>query len=952
MRHNGLEPSSYNLGFIEELYDHYAHDPQSVPSDWRTYFDGLAPGAGGTAPRSEASTAVLPTDCCHGLQFSLERCRICGRHERVAELQHRVDRLIRNYRVRGHRIARIDPLGFPRFHPPELEPSYSGLSDEHMDFEFFATTMAGGQPIKLREIIERLQSTYCRSIGVQYMHIDDMQVRGWLQERMEPTGNRLTLSREKQLRILTRLTDGVIFEQFIQKKYIGAKRFSLEGGETLIPLLDMAIEEAGAQGLNEIVLGMAHRGRLNMLANIMGKSAGEILREFEDAHAELYLGKGDVKYHKGYHSDWKTQSGRVVHLALCFNPSHLEFVNPVVLGRVRAKQDRLGDIRRNKGMAILIHGDAAFAGEGIVQETLNLSQLDGYAVGGALHIVINNQIGFTTPPEQGRSTVYASDAAKMLQIPIFHVNGEDPEAVAQVIKLAMDFRRTFKRDVVIDMYCYRRHGHNEGDEPTFTQPVLYKAIQERMSVRDSYLQHLLTLGGVTQEEADEIAERRQATLDAAFAQVRDQGTAQTGVKSSSPYHPSILGRVWKNYQGGPDTSVPDVDTGIDRDRAVALLEGLTRVPEGFHPHPKITRFIAQRIEMANGEQPLDWSAGEALAFASLVTDGVRIRLTGQDSIRGTFSHRHAAFYDTQTGEPYMPLANLAEDQGPVEIRNSPLSEAAVLGFEYGYSIAYPDGLVMWEAQFGDFANAAQVMIDQFIISAEDKWNSLTGLVMLLPHGFEGMGPEHSSARLERFMQLAAEDNIQVIYPTTSAQFFHALRRQVLRPWRKPLVVMTPKSMLRLPAAASPLEDFTTGTFQRIIPDTGSDPGAVERVLLCSGKIYYDLVKEREESQRDDVAILRVEQLYPLRQELLIDLLSVYRENTPVLWVQEEPENMGAWRFMRCLLGFAIAGRYPLYGVFRPASASPATGSGASHRYEQERLVRKAFDAYYAVPDAY
>jgi 2-oxoglutarate dehydrogenase E1 component len=643
----------------------------------------------------------------------------------------------------------------------------------------------------------------------------------------------------------------------------------------------------------------------------------------------------------------------VVHLALCFNPSHLEFVNPVAMGRVRAKQDRLGDIRRDKGMAILIHGDAAFAGEGIVQETLNLSQLNSYRVGGTLHIIVNNQIGFTTPPDQARSTVYASDVAKMLQIPIFLVNGEDPEAVAQVIKLSMEFRRTFKRDVVIDMYCYRRHGHNEGDEPSFTQPLMYKAIKERMSVRDSYLQHLLQLGGVTQQEADEIAERRRATLEAALAKVREQGKTN-GEKeaAASPNRPSILGRVWRNYRGGLDTSLPDVATGIDRERAVMLLQNLTRLPQDFHPHPKIARFLAQRTEMANGEQPLDWSAGETLALASLATEGVRIRLTGQDSIRGTFSHRHAVFYDSQTGEPYMPLANLAEEQGPVEIVNSPLCEAGVLGFEYGYSIAYPDALVMWEAQFGDFANCAQVMIDQGITSGEDKWKSLTGLVMLLPHGFEGMGPEHSSARLERFLQLAAEDNIQVIYPTTPAQFFHALRRQVHRPWRKPLIVMTPKSMLRLPAAASPLEEFTEGTFQRIIPDAGDNPEAVERIILCSGKIYYDLIKERDENQRDDVAIIRVEQIFPLRQKLLTEILSVYRENTPVLWVQEEPENMGAWRFLRCLLGFVIADRYPLYGVFRPASASPATGSGASHRYEQERLVRKAFDAYYAVPDMY
>jgi 2-oxoglutarate dehydrogenase E1 component len=849
-------------------------------------------------------------------------------------LQERVYQLVRNYRVRGHVAASIDPLNMPRLTPPELDAEFYGFTDADMNRRFAVESLDSHGTLSLREIQDRLRETYCRSIGVQFMHIDDLAVRQWLQERMEGTRNRLHLTRTEQIRILTRLTDAVIFEEFIRRKFVGAKSFSLEGAESLIPLLDLAIERGGEQGIDEIVLGMAHRGRLNVLANIMAKSARQIFREFADLDPDLYIGRGDVKYHLGYSSDWKTAQGRNIHLSLCFNPSHLEFVNPVALGRMRAKQDRAGDTERNRGLVILIHGDASFAGEGVVQETLNLSQLKGYTVGGTLHIVINNQIGFTTAPEEGRSSLYSTDVAKMLQSPIFHVNGEDPEAVAQVVRIAMDFRKEFERDVVIDMYSYRRLGHNEGDEPFFTQPVLYRAIKARKSVREGYLEHLLRLNGVSRQEADDIAVRRTEMLEKELSQA-------TSEDYNAPA--DTLRGIWTGHVGGYEKDVAEVDTTVDRQKLLDLLEAQTHLPEDFHPHPKIDAAIRLRKQMVAGEKPIDWSAGEALAFASLAAEGVRIRLSGQDTERGTFSHRHAVLHDVENGSTYMPLQQLAADQSPVEIYNSPLSEIGVLGFEYGYSLDCPDGLVMWEAQFGDFWNAAQVIVDQFIVAAEDKWKRLSGITMLLPHGFEGMGPEHSSARLERFLALAAEDNIQIVVPTTPAQYFHCLRRQVLRRWRKPLIVMTPKSLLRHPSVVSSIDDLATGRYEHVLPDTIRDRNVeVSRVLMCAGKIYYELEREREKRQRYDVAILRLEQLYPLADAVLESALRPYRDNTPVFWVQEEPANMGAWVYLRALYGYILFSRLPFAGVSRPASSSPATGSHNSHKREQESLIASAF----------
>jgi 2-oxoglutarate dehydrogenase E1 component len=921
-----MDPSANSLSieYLEHLYAEYRDDPDRVPEAWRDYFREMGNGHPGQrlGPSFRPASLFNPPARGDG----------AGRQMSTAQRQESVDLLIRNYRVRGHRIAKVDPLGRVAPMPPELELEYFGFSEADLDRPFSTRHLQGANVQTLRTILERLRNTYCDYISAQFMHIDDLEVRRWLQRRMENAENRLKLSRDEQLRILTKLTDAVIFEEFVRRKYVGAKTFSLEGAESLIPLLDLAIEKAGRQQIQEIVLGMAHRGRLNVLANIIGKGPQEIFREFEDVDPERYRGRGDVKYHLGYHNDWTTAAGQRIHLSLCFNPSHLEFVNPVAVGLTRAKQDRRADFERREAMALLIHGDASFIGEGIVQETLNLSQLPGYTVAGTLHVVVNNQLGFTTPPEESRSTAYATDVARMLQIPIFHVNGEHPEAVAQVIDLAMDFRHEFRRDVVVDMYCYRRWGHNEGDEPSFTQPLLYKTIERRKSVRDGYLEHLLQLGGVTQAEADQLARERRERLEQALSLARSDRFVP---------RPKVLSEVWKGYHAGAEQPQDDVTTGVERQRLVDFLNRLTQLPADFHLHRKLDRFLENRRAMARGELPLDWSTAEALALATLAADGYRIRLSGQDSARGTFSHRHAVLHDHENGTRYIPLLHVSSDQARVEIYNSPLSEAAVLGFEYGFSLGYPDGLVMWEAQFGDFANAAQPIIDQFLASAEDKWGHLSGIVLLLPHGNEGQGPEHSSARAERFLQLAAEDNIQVVVPTTPAQYFHVLRRQALRRWQKPLVVLTPKSLLRHARVVSSLDECAAGKFQRVVADHEAS-GSVRRVLLTSGKLYYELDEVRRKQGIADVALVRLEQYYPLPRMELTAALTPYPAGTPVVWVQEEPVNMGAWCFLRERLGDQLFGRYPFSGVARPESASPATGSAASYQLEQRELHSRAF----------
>ncbi|MCC6233836.1 MAG: 2-oxoglutarate dehydrogenase E1 component [Verrucomicrobiales bacterium] len=948
-----------NVAYVEALFEAYRENPESVDPAWREYFRRASNGdawpdrnrLGPTVPPpglfSGAGTGAAAAGAAAGASGAVASASRAG-DETVVEdtkatgFQDRVGQLIRNYRVRGHVIARFDPLiderkdQSGRTVPEELTLPYFNFSEAEMDRMVSCKTFQGGRQMPLRELYERLRHTYCGSVGVEYMHIDDIEVRRWLQRRLEPLETRIQLSRDEQLRILTRLTDAVMFEEFIRKKFPGAKSFSLEGSETLIPVLDLAIEKAAGQGVAEVVLGMAHRGRLNVLANIMGKSPKQIFREFADKDPDLYIGRGDVKYHLGHSSDWITATGRRVHVSMCFNPSHLEFVNTVVLGRVRAKMDRIGDTGQRSCMALIIHGDAAFAGEGVVQETLNLSQLEGYRVGGALHIIVNNQIGFTTSPRDARSCAYATDIAKMLASPIFHVNGEDPDAVALCVRVALEFRAEFRRDVFIDVYGYRRLGHNETDEPAFTQPLLYKTISRRKTVREGYLAHLLKLGGVTREEADQVAESCRRRLE-----------DELGEANSERYQAPVdrLPGIWARSQfiGGRDQDAPDVETGVSRAEAMALLERQAEVPADFKPHAKIQKILEARREMAAGRQGLDWASAEAVAFGSLLQAGTPIRLSGQDAQRGTFSHRHVVLHDVQTGKTHTPLCGLGPKQAAFQVFNSPLSETGVIGFDYGYSLDTPDGLVLWEAQFGDFANAAQVIIDQFIVSAEDKWRRLSGLVLLLPHGFEGQGPEHSSARLERFLALAAEDNIQVCYPSTPAQYFHLLRRQVLRPVRKPLVVMTPKSLLRNPACVSSLEELGQGTFRRVIPDAGVVPGAVRRILLCTGKVYYDLVERREKLKRaEDVAVVRIEQLYPLRATEIQAALASYPEATPAVWVQEEPANMGALRYLKVQFGDRLVDRHPLSYVGRPASASPATGSGNAHKKEQARLLDEAF----------
>jgi 2-oxoglutarate dehydrogenase E1 component len=924
--------NTYSLDYIDDLYIRYIQDPGSVSAQWRKYFEEFSLASQRELARSQA-VGMLPVDS----NVATETEAIPPDNLWLARMQERVDLLVREYRVRGHLMARLDPLDplvQKRIGPPELDPVSHGLSESDLNRPFTDPTSEYASGKTLADILQKLRNTYCRSIGAQFTHIDDRKVRDWLQRRMESTENRLQLSREVQVRIYQRLADAAIFEEFIRKRFVGAKTFSLEGAESLIPLLDRALEKAGEHGVKGVLLAMAHRGRLNVLANIMGKRAKSIFWSFDDPRPEMYRGGGDVKYHMGYSSDWTTAAGQKIHISLCFNPSHLEFVNPVALGRCRAKQDRNNDRARDQHMTVLIHGDAAFAGEGVVQETLNLSQLKGYDTGGTLHIIVNNQIGFTTEPMEGRSSTYCTDVFKMLQSPIFHVNGEDPEAVAQVVSVAMDFRRTFRRDVVIDMYAYRKLGHNEGDEPRFTQPLVYEAIDRKKSVRESYLERLIEMGDISRQEADSISEVRNTKLALEFEATK---------KEQFVSDQQTLGGHWAGYFGGPEPeSIALCDTTLAPSIAKDLMTKLCQLPAGFNVHKKLTRFFETRIEMANGQRPLDWSAAEALAFASCSIEGHPIRLSGQDCERGTFSQRHAVVHDVETNAKYTPLMHLSTSQGRVEIINSPLSEAGVLGFDYGYSLDCPEGLTAWEAQFGDFWNAAQVIVDQFIASAEDKWGRLSRLVMLLPHGFEGQGPEHCSARLERFLLLTAEDNVIVAQPSTPAQYFHLLRRQVKSKWSKPLIVLTPKSLLRNPLCISSLDEFTNGGFKKILPDDRPTGTPTQRVILSTGKAYYDLLEERKRLNKSNVALLRIEQFYPMQPSVLMEALKPYSNGTDLVWFQDEPSNMGAWYFMCMRFNEAISNRFKMRLISRPESASPSTGSLSAHKLEQAELLEAAF----------
>ncbi len=836
----------------------------------------------------------------------------------AAERQAKVARLINAYRVHGHWAADIDPLDTKEISKhPELDPTFYGLTDADMDVVVSTSPLYGMPPhASVREILARLQQVYCGTVGVEFMNVIDPEAKRWVQHRFETMVHEPPMDRESQVRVLEMLTRADGFERFLGTKFIGNKRFSLEGAESLIPLLDLSLTEAGKHGVKEIVIGMAHRGRLNVLLNILHKPPAQMLAEFADHSAhDDEIGSGDVKYHLGYSTEHTTPLGHTLHLSLAFNPSHLEAVNPVVEGRVRAKQDRDRDAEHARTMPLLIHGDAAFAGQGLNAEVLNLSALRGYRTGGTLHVVVNNQVGFTTSPSDARSTPYATDIARMLGVPIFHLNGEDPESVARIVAFAMEWRATFKRDVVLDVYCFRKHGHNEMDEPAFTQPLMYQKIGQHPGVREVYLRSLVQRGVVTREDAERMMEAFHAELDAALA------------LANVPKAPSPMGGLWKGYH----SDEPDVvDTTVPEARLKELLHALNRVPTEFHPNPKIKRIFKLREEQADLDRPLDWAAGELLAYATLVTQGHPVRISGQDVQRGTFSHRHAVLVDVENGTPYAPLANLAPEQGRFDCYNSLLSEAAVLGFDYGYSLDYPEALVIWEAQFGDFVNGAQIIIDNFIVSAEAKWNRLSGVVLLLPHGYEGQGPEHSSGRMERFLQSCAQDNIQVVNCTTPAQMFHLLRRQVMRTVRDPLVVFTPKSLLRHPQATSSLADLAAGGFQAVIPDGAGR----KRLVFCSGKVYYDLLEKRADK---DVALVRVEELYPFPLARIREEIAKH-PGASLVWCQEEPKNMGPWPFVALeLMEAGIRMEY----AGRAASASPATGFHGRHEREQRELVDKA-----------
>jgi multifunctional 2-oxoglutarate metabolism enzyme len=866
------------------------------------------------------------------VRWAKDRARHRATEDETVAREAAVLQMINAYRVRGHLLADLDPLDYKVARHPELDPSYYGLTVWDFDREFVCGGFCGKTVDTLRSILDTLRETYCGKIAPEYMHIQETKQKRWLQDRMEPSRNKQPLDLAVKRRILMKLNDAEAFERFLHTKYVGHKRFSLEGAETLIPMLDYLFNEATSDGVREAVIGMSHRGRLNVLANILGKSYEKIFHEFEgDIDPNSTQGSGDVKYHLGADGVHQAPGDSHMDLTLASNPSHLEAVDPIVEGMTRAKQKLAGDVERKAILPILLHGDAAFAGQGVVAETLNLSQLPGYRTGGTIHVVVNNQIGFTTGPESARSSVYATDVAKMVQAPIFHVNGDDPEACIRAMKLAYDFRQAFHKDVVIDMVCYRRHGHNEGDEPSLTQPRMYKLIKEHRSVRKIYTEQLLRKGDIDPKEAEEWLDQFQAKLQEAFDRTRE------GEVPHSKNDP-----LWTDEEITGFQREASPDTSITREQLEMVGNALTTTPEGFNPHPKLKPVLNKRRAMADGKEPMDWAFGELMAFGTLMLDGFRVRLSGQDSGRGTFSQRHAILFDYVTGERFVPLNVLPQGDvmKAIAVYDSLLSEYGVLGFEYGYSVADPGALVLWEAQFGDFMNGAQIIIDQFISSAEEKWGQHSGLVMLLPHGYEGQGPEHSSARLERFLTMCAEGNMQVIYPTTPAQHFHALRRQMKNEPRKALIVMTPKSLLRHPAAVSSLDELTNGRFEPVLRENVSDPSSVQRVVFTTGKVYYDLKTARDKANAN-IPLLRLEQLYPFPQPMIADALRQYPNATEVMWVQDEPRNMGAWPFLHERLMSLLGPNQKLRYVGRPIAAAPATGSHHRHEEQQQALVAAA-----------
>jgi 2-oxoglutarate dehydrogenase E1 component len=891
-----------NLDFIEAQYQLWKANPDAVASDWRFFFEGFELAAAG-------------------------RLEGFGEGDQALR-QARVHALVTRFREIGHLLACLDPLEACPIDHPLLSLESVGLSPEDLDRAFIVPDGPPNVKAPLRDILAGFRQTYSRSIGVEYMHLQDPAERAWLIERMEPVRNAPALEASEKRRILEKLIHSAVFEQFLNTKYVGVTRFSLEGSDALIPGLDALVERAAGRGCREIILGMAHRGRLNVQANILGKPFTDIFSEFENCYdPEMLVGAGDVKYHNGYLNDLKTATGRDLRMLLMNNPSHLEAVNSVVEGFARGRQELVADSERKKVLALLIHGDAAFAGQGVVAETLNMSQLHGYATGGTVHVIINNQIGYTTLPEHARSSRYSTDIAKMLMAPVFHVHGENPEAVVHAMRLAVDYRWQFGKDVIIDLVCFRRFGHNEGDEPYFTQPLMYERIRQRPALDTIYAEKLLDEKVVTPADLAAWTEALRGRLNADYDAIH-------GSVCVFPDH-----RFYENWDAYSGTYSPvSLDTAVGRDRLRALARGLNRLPAGFSLNPKLEKLLGRRLEAIEKGEGIDWANAEALAFASLLTEGHSVRLSGQDSGRGTFSQRHSVLVDTRTAQPHVPLNALAENQAAFSVYDSPLSEAAVMGFDYGYSLARPEGLTLWEAQFGDFANNAQGVIDLFIASGEAKWQRLSGLTLLLPHGLEGLGPEHSSARLERFLQLCADENMQVCQPTTPAQYFHLLRRQVKADYRKPLIVMAPKSLLRHPLAVSRLEDFCKGTFRGVLEDPEADASA-SKIVFCSGKVYYELLQRRRDLKRTEIAILRFDQLYPFPQNPLRVILTRFKQVQSFCWVQDEPENMGAWRFI-CPLLEAFVGKAVTY-IGRRASSAPATGFPHVFRREQAEILEKA-----------
>lgn len=918
---------SGNAAFVEDLYENYLADPTSVGQDWQDYFSEL--NVTELGPRDQAHGPVRERFAAQTADSApAPSVTKIDDGKQVAVLQ-----LLNAYRFMGHRQAHLDPLNqHARPQVPELDPAFHGLGVQELDRVFNTGSLQGrdSHQAPLREIIEIASSTYCRTIGAEYMHIVETAQKRWIQQRLEPIHGRLQLGPDKQRWLLGRLVAAGALEEYLHTKYVGQKRFSLEGGDSAIALVDQVLVDAARHGTKEVVIGMAHRGRLNFLVNIVGKHPSKLFDEFEGRSREARL--GDVKYHLGYSSDIETPHGPV-HVTLAFNPSHLEIIDPVVEGSVRARQDRRGDVARNEVLPLLIHGDAAFAGQGVVMETFNLSQTRGYTTGGTVHVIINNQIGFTTSdPLDSRSTLYCTDVAKMVQAPIFHVNADDPEAVVLVAQIALDFRMEFSKDVVIDLVCYRKHGHSEADEPAATQPIMYQHVRRHPGVRKIYADKLIAEGILKPGEME------QMTADYVNA-------LENNVVVSRPYASVHDTRYLINYEPYRNTHWRDVaTTALDRARIAQLTERLTSYPEKFELHRSVKKIVQDRQKMAQGETPVDWGYAESLAYAALLAEGHAVRISGQDSGRGTFFHRHAVLHDQKTGDTYLPLQNISNEQASFLVVNSTLSEEAVLGFEYGYASAEPRSLVIWEAQFGDFANGAQVVIDQFIASCEEKWGRFCGLTMLLPHGYDGQGPEHSSARLERYLQLCAEDNMQVVYPTTPAQMFHLIRRQVLRAYRKPLIVMSPKALLRHKLSVSSVDDIEHGMFQAVI-DEVDDPNrkAVQRLLICSGKIYFDLLETRRQHAADHIAIIRLEQLYPFPRDEVVRVAETFPNVKEFVWVQEEPRNQGAWSVLlsKRHLGGCFPGNIPLLCVARPYSASPAVGYHALHVKQQQDVVEEA-----------